>query len=184
MKRFAGFVATVSTMGALSVALAPNQLDQSVVRSETQNSPYVHSEDDPKPLAPFAERALDWLAAAQSEGGGWGAGSHNRQDITDPHAVDVDPATTAFAALALVRSGNGLNNGPYRDNVKRALDYLLEAVEEHPEDGSSITNISGTQPQAKLDRRQQKPARSRRGRVGQVPAKTQTCAAGRRKLQR
>jgi hypothetical protein len=152
MKQLAGIAATVSTLGALAIAISPQTLHPS--RAHHANTTAYHvaaaSEDDPKPLAPFAERALDWLAAAQSENGGWGAGSHSRQDIRDPHAVSVDPATTAFAALALVRSGNGLSSGPYRDNVKRALDYLLDAVEAYPEEGAAITNISGTQPQAKL----------------------------------
>jgi hypothetical protein len=105
---------------------------------------------DVKPLPAYIERSLDWLASAQFKNGGWGAGSHSQQDIQDPSKVAIDPATTAFSAMALARAGNTLTEGPYRDNLKRALDYLLKLVEDAPEDGPSISDIRGTQPQAKL----------------------------------
>ena len=103
----------------------------------------------PKAIPTFIERGMDWLAAAQYENGGWGAGSHSRQDIQDPHAVSVDPATTAFSAMALMRSGSTVTSGKYRKNVSKALDLLLDMVENAPE-GDRISNITGTQPQAKL----------------------------------
>lgn len=105
---------------------------------------------DPMPVATFLERGVAWLAAAQFPQGGWGAGSHMRQDIRDPHMVQIDPATTALAAMALVRAGNTVSAGPYRDNVHRALQYLLQLVESAPAEGPQITTISGTQPQVKL----------------------------------
>lgn len=107
---------------------------------------------DVKPLPNYLYRSLEWLAEAQFENGGWGAGSHVRQGINDPHAVQIDPATTAFAALALMRSGSTTENGPYADNVSRALNYLVELVEDSPENGPRITDIEGTQPQVKLGR--------------------------------
>jgi len=107
---------------------------------------------DVKPLPQYLHTSLEWLADAQFENGGWGAGSHTRQGIGDPHAVQIDPATTAFAALALMRSGSTTESGPYARNVSRALNYLVELVEEYPADGPRITNIEGTQPQVKLGR--------------------------------
>jgi hypothetical protein len=70
--------------------------------------------------------------------------------VRDPRAVQIDPATTAFSAMALLRSGSTLTKGPYHDNVRRALNYVLTLVESYPEEGSKISDISGTQPQAKL----------------------------------
>src|SRR5215211_5341699 len=32
-------------------------------------------------------RGLVWMAEAQAENGGWGSGSHQRQEVRDPHAV-------------------------------------------------------------------------------------------------
>jgi len=104
----------------------------------------------PSQSPPYVQNAVSWLAKAQFQNGGWGAGSHVRQDILDPKAVQVDPATTALSAMALVRAGNTLKQGEYADNVRRALNYLLEQVEASPEEGSNITSLSGTQPQSKL----------------------------------
>src|SRR5262245_32265949 len=83
----------------------------------------------PGKLLPFVEHALDWLAGAQQKDGGWGAGSNARQDIRDAHAVPTDPATTAVAAIALMRAGNGLDRGEYAETLRRATEYLLRAVE-------------------------------------------------------
>ncbi|HAS45150.1 MAG TPA: hypothetical protein DCS93_32000 [Microscillaceae bacterium] len=100
--------------------------------------------------SPFILKGIDWLAASQFENGGWGAGSNNRQHIRDPKAVKVDPGTTAFAAMALLRAGNTLKKGPHSENLKKALMYLLQLIEEYPAEGPKITNITGTQPQVKL----------------------------------
>jgi len=105
---------------------------------------------DVKPISGFLEKGMSWLAEAQFENGGWGAGSHTRQEIRDPKAVQVDPATTAISAMALVRAGNTLREGVYSANVLRALTYLLNQVEDSPEESSNITTLSGTQPQSKL----------------------------------
>lgn len=95
---------------------------------------------------------LVWMAQAQANDGGWGAGTHQRQDIRDPHAVSTDPATTALVAMALLRNGNSLTNGSYSSNLKKALNYLLEAVEGTPNDAKFITQLTNTQPQVKLGR--------------------------------
>ncbi len=107
-------------------------------------------EDGVKPVPGYIKRGLDWLAAAQYQNGGWGAGQHSAQHIRDPHAVQIDPATTAFAAMALMRSGSSIYSGLYARNVRRALAHLLEIVEGSPPNGGHITNLSGTQPQVKL----------------------------------
>ncbi|HYC27204.1 MAG TPA: hypothetical protein VEB42_00290, partial [Chitinophagaceae bacterium] len=97
-------------------------------------------------------RGLVWMAQAQDENGGWGAGTHQRQDIRDPHAVSTDPATTALVGMALLRNGNSLTSGSYSSNLKRALNYLLEAVEGTPDQARFITQLTNTQPQVKLGR--------------------------------
>lgn len=93
---------------------------------------------------------LSWMIEAQHDNGGWGAGTHARQDILDPHAVHTDPATTAMAAMALLRSGTTLTSGNYSGNLRRALDHLLRAVESSPENSTNITTETGTQIQTKL----------------------------------
>lgn len=103
----------------------------------------------PPPLAPFVEKGLDWLCGAQQEDGGWGAGSHARQEIRDAHAVPTDPATTAAAAMAFLRAGSRLDRGEYQEVLRKATDHLLRTVETAPE-GPQITAQRGTQPQAKM----------------------------------
>lgn len=98
----------------------------------------------------WTERGLAWLLAAQHPQGGWGAGSHAQQAIRDPHAVQTDPATTAFVCLALMRVGNTLDEGPQHQALARAVDHLLAVVEAAPSQGPRITELQGTQIQAKL----------------------------------
>jgi hypothetical protein len=105
---------------------------------------------DVAPLDPFVQRGADWLVRAQHPNGGWGAGSHASQHLRDPHQVVTDPATTSFVAMALVRAGSTPESGPHRDVLKRATLHLVDVVERAPEAGPRITDLEGTQPQAKL----------------------------------
>ncbi|MEZ4858323.1 MAG: hypothetical protein R2781_05890 [Flavobacteriaceae bacterium] len=93
---------------------------------------------------------LSWLSDAQLPSGGYGAGSHSAQNIMDPHAVKADPATTAMVAQAFLRSGVTLTQGEYAQNLKKAIGYLLETVENTPKNAEFITEVRGTQIQTKL----------------------------------
>ena len=103
-----------------------------------------------EPLPAFVERGIDWLVEAQQADGGWGAGSHSRQEVRDPLAVPTDPASTALTAMALLRSGHTPKQGRHQAAVLRATDYLLATVERSPDSGPKITNLTGTQPQSKM----------------------------------
>ena len=93
---------------------------------------------------------LAWLSDAQLPSGGYGAGSHNAQHVMDPHAVPADPATTAMVAQAFLRSGTTLKSGKYAQNLEKAINFLLESVEQTPKDAEFITEVRGTQIQTKL----------------------------------
>ena len=103
----------------------------------------------PAPLPACVHRGLDWLCGAQQQDGGWGAGSHAHQNVRDAHAVPTDPATTAVAAIALIRSGSGIDHGAFAEQLAKATTYLLDTVDKAP-DGPQITALTGTQPQAKM----------------------------------
>ena len=106
--------------------------------------------DNTKPDdAAWNVQAVDWLVKAQSPNGGWGAGSHAFQDVRDPHAVQTDPATTSFAALALLKAGGSLEKNPYQKEIYKALDRILKDIDARPDNGR-ITSLTGTQPQIKL----------------------------------
>lgn len=96
------------------------------------------------------QRGLEWLIKAQANDGGFGCGSHARQDIIDPHAVSTDPATTAMVGMALMRMGNSLDKGQHAAHLKRATEYLLVQVEKAPKGATNITQLTGTQIQSKL----------------------------------
>ena len=96
------------------------------------------------------QRGVAWLLTAQQDDGGWGAGSHTRQNIKDPSAVPSDPATTALSAMALIRSHEHPLQSEAGASIKNALNYLLESVETSPLQDANITRLTGTQPQSKL----------------------------------
>lgn len=91
-----------------------------------------------------------WLIKAQNKDGGWGAGSHARQNVMDPHAVSSDPATTAMTAMALYRCGYNLESGKYSETLRKSLDYLLMEIEKTKNNPNFITEVRGTQIQRKL----------------------------------
>lgn len=97
----------------------------------------------------WSQSAIDWLLEAQSPNGGWGSGSHAYQNVTDPHSVQTDPATTSFAALALLKAGGKLETNPYKTKIMKALDRVLKDIDNRPDNGR-ITSLEGTQPQIKL----------------------------------
>jgi hypothetical protein len=131
---------------------SPTTLDPAQIpEQETPVTPVsIKSEVEAKEIPDFVHKGLGWLAEAQHKGGGWGGGSHANQQNRDPHAVQTDPATTAFSAMALLRAGHTPVSGDYRDTVRRATAYLLEIVENSSEAGPKITDVTGTQPQSKL----------------------------------
>lgn len=104
----------------------------------------------PKPVMLSEERGLLWLMKAQANDGGFGSGSHARQDIMDPHAVSSDPATTAMVGMALLRMGNLLESGAQTAQLQKATDYILLQVEAAPQGAINITTLQGTQIQSKL----------------------------------
>lgn len=147
MKAQSFFGATLGLMvvGVCSITLLSATMGHSGSAVST-----AHVKVTPLPIPEYVISGVDFLAAAQFENGGWGAGSHSRQDITDPHSVQVDPATTAFAGMALLRAGNSLSEGQYSENVRKAMEYMLALVNDVPETATNITTLTGTQPQVKL----------------------------------
>ncbi len=93
---------------------------------------------------------ISFVIRAQHPDGGWGSGSHHRQDVMDPHAVQPDPATTSMVAMGLLRSGHSLTRGEYTQPMRRALTFLLNCVETSSQQSMTITSLTGTQIQTKL----------------------------------
>lgn len=119
-----------------------------IMGKEDSDSDFVYN--TPASVMTSISDGLEWIAQAQQNNGGWGAGSNRRQDIVDPHAVKADPATTAMVGMALLRAGNTLTSGAYAKELKKGLEYLLTCVETAPANSTNITNETGTQIQVKL----------------------------------
>lgn len=118
-----------------------------VFGEESSDSFYVFH--TPQKAISGIESGLSWIKGAQLPNGGFGAGSHSAQHVTDPHAVPADPATTAVVAMAVLRT-KGWDNGEWQDILDGAVSFLLSAVENSPEGSVNITDITGTQIQRKL----------------------------------
>ena len=121
---------------------------RTIMGEESSANYFVHK--TPENVQRAVDQGLSWIVRAQHENGGWGAGSHHRQDIRDPHTVQTDPATTAMVAMSMLRSGTTLTSGMYSKNLGNALNHLLEAVENSDPANPNITTTTGTQIQTKL----------------------------------
>jgi hypothetical protein len=121
---------------------------QTLFGLESSDSMFIYK--TPEKVISSIDKGLLFLSNAQQSNGGFGAGLSSRQDIMDPLAVKTDPATTAMVAMAMMRSGSNLKTGLYQNQLNRALQYLLSAVEKAPNDKLNITNEVGTQIQVKL----------------------------------
>jgi len=104
----------------------------------------------PENVEKSVKKGLAFLMQAQQKNGGWGAGLHSRQEVTDPHAVSTDPATTSMALMSILRSGHTFEKGEYKTQALNALTYLLESVESSSPNSMNITTQQGTQIQSKL----------------------------------
>lgn len=121
---------------------------RTVMGEESSDSSFIYK--TPEKVMAAMTHGLAWIVEAQNANGGWGAGSHSRQDVRDPHAVQTDPATTSMVAMALLRSGSTLTSGKNSVQLKKALNYLLETVEKSSPTHLNITELTGTQIQSKL----------------------------------
>lgn len=106
----------------------------------------------PEKVDAAIKKGLEWTGKAQGNDGGWGAGNHYNQGVMDPHAVPSDPATTSLVAMSLLRTDNTLSKGEYSKNLKNATEFLLDQVENCPDNQPYLTKLENTQPQIKLGR--------------------------------
>jgi hypothetical protein len=106
---------------------------------------------DPKPLSDAVKKGLAYLAAQQLPSGGWAQGEESQQmrGNGEPSTV-ANVGDTCAAALALVRAGSTPKDGPYAQNVARAVAFVCAQVEKSLKDGLSVTDVKGTRLQGKL----------------------------------
>src|SRR5256885_9354765 len=91
---------------------------------------------------PDVQRPLAWMIAAQNPDGSWGE---------EPPCRTPDVATTALAGVALLRLGHTGSRGEFQANTRRAVEYVVAAVERAPANEIAVQD-PGTLPQRKLGR--------------------------------
>src|SRR5262249_49771147 len=92
-------------------------------------------------VEPDEARPLRWLLQAQNPEGGWGSEANTRADV----------ATTSLSGIALLRLGSTPASGDHREAAKKALLFVIRAVEHSPRPDQFI-EPEGTLPQRKLGR--------------------------------
>ncbi|HZW89437.1 MAG TPA: hypothetical protein VFF12_10195, partial [Myxococcaceae bacterium] len=98
-------------------------------------------QEQPARSEPDLDRPLRWLLKAQGEDGGWGTEA----------GAPADVATTSLSGIALLRLGKQGQGQPLAEPTRRALLYVVRAVERAPAPDAYI-QPEGTQPQRKLGR--------------------------------
>src|SRR5262249_2289586 len=110
----------------------------------------------PKPLSDAVKKGLAYLVKQQGADGGWGQGGGWRvgdqggriegAQVKDP----PDVGNTCVALLALVRAGNTPKEGPYANNVAKAVAFICARIEKADDKSLDVTDVKGTQLQSKI----------------------------------
>lgn len=108
--------------------------------------------EQPKPLDMQVQRGIAWLIQHQQPNGGWAQGEESEQmgNALDNLKDKPNVADTCMAILALLRSGSTPKDGPYADNVRSGLAFVMSEIEAADAQSLYITSIRGTRIQMKI----------------------------------
>jgi hypothetical protein len=97
-------------------------------------------------------KGLVWLAKTQLRNGAWGQGDESWAMGSGMATIRDTPnvADTCMALMALYHAGSSPTDGPYRDNIVGAVDFVCGQVEAADDQSLSITTLNGTRTQMKL----------------------------------
>ncbi|NBC10484.1 MAG: hypothetical protein GVY24_01950 [Planctomycetes bacterium] len=107
---------------------------------------------EPKPLSDHVTKGLAWLVEQQNDDGGWGQGEesshmgHGMDEVKDVSNV----ADTAMATLALIRAGSTPSEGPHKQHILSAIEFVCNQVEAADDTSLWVTDVRGTRVQSKI----------------------------------
>ena len=81
-------------------------------------TPTAFGEEIPKEYRDTVNKGLAWIAKTQFKDGHW-------EGVNNGYAVSM----TALAGQALLCEGSTIREGKYRDNIRRATDWLMDRVQ-------------------------------------------------------
>src|SRR3984957_18097855 len=118
----------VFVTGAAAIAIG--------ICAETKVSERNSSTHDPVSIA--VEKGMKWLVSVQGKNGGWGQDGGETSYVRQGERLESngnDVANTAVAAEALLHAGNTPTRGAYRESLSRAVDFILQNVEQSHTEG-------------------------------------------------
>jgi hypothetical protein len=92
----------------------------------------ARGEDIPKEYRPYIAKGLEWLRKNQNRDGSW----------SGPGGMYSVPMT-ALGGMAMLAEGSTLREGKYRDNIRRAADWLQARVQPNGLIGNPVSRTEG-----------------------------------------
>lgn len=71
----------------------------------SQEGKMISTYRTPEKVEASIKKGLDWMGKAQAPDGGWGAGSHARQEVRDPHAGDQRSCYYSIGGDVVIKNG-------------------------------------------------------------------------------
>ena len=100
------------TLILMSLLMAPS--------AKAQTFPRAQNDTVPAEVEAIYKRSLRYLSNAQSADGAWGLGTGSR------------PGTVGLCILAFLAHGDDPNHGPYAENIRKSINYLITKHQEGP----------------------------------------------------
>ncbi len=149
-----GEIATGQAAPIAAAAPAPSAEDVSTASVEEAVAPAIKWAPavDPKPLSENVKKGLAWLIEQQNNDGGWGQGeeSSNMGRGMDQVKDLSNVADTAMATLALIRAGSTPAQGPHKQHILKAINFVCDSVEAADDQSLWVTDVRGTRVQGKI----------------------------------